>query len=153
MRWVERIAGALAGLLAVVAGLLMVFKPATRSSGSVTYYGPGVSAPAHAAILPFAIMTTAAAIALATLALVDARRPERRSSVMALILVLAAICATGVSALLAGDVSIAIAEPLPRHSGLIQQYNAGALFIPALLAVVVCLIAALWPRPARPVAV
>ncbi|HEU0026824.1 MAG TPA: hypothetical protein VFQ25_06875 [Ktedonobacterales bacterium] len=159
MRWIERVSGLLAGLLAVVAGLLSFQLPAARIFASVSCgvgctessveYGPSVSASAHnAMILPVAL-TVVAALAIALVALLDAQRPAHSFALVALALAATIVCAAGAGALLAGNTALVFAAPPLRHSGLIMQYNAGALFIPALVAAIICAIAVLWPRRAN----
>ncbi len=162
MRWIERLSGLLAGLLAIVAGALAFQLHAVRiltpvSCGdsctqSSVEFGPGVDLTAHSAIMPPVAIIVVAALALAAVALLDTRRPAHSRFLSALTWLAVILCAIGVGMLLAGniDVEYNTTNPLPP-AGLLLQYNAGALFMPALLAAFVCAIAAIWPRrPAQP---
>lgn len=136
MRWVERVAGALAGLLAIVAGALSATLPADLVMGSTAIFGPGESAILRQALLAPVAVIILAALVVAAVALLDAPGPWRHRMLVGLGLVAAALCAAVVGALLAGDTNITyVSQPFSPNS-LILQYNAGALFIPALLAVV-----------------
>ncbi len=149
MRWIERVSGLLAGLLAIAAGLLAFQLPAVRTFGNSTVYG-GVSASLHSAIILPVALIVVAGIAIAAVALLDVRRPEPSRALATLSLVATVLCAIGVGVLLAGNIALVYA-PSPSSSGLILQYNAGALFTPALAAAIVCAITVIWPRrPAQP---
>ena len=152
MRWIERVSGLLVGLLAIVAGLLSFQLPAVRTfaAGSSVEYGSGVSASAHNAMILPAALTIIAALAVALAALLDARRPAHNWALGALALIAVIVCAIGAGALLAGNIALVFAAPPERGSGLILQYNAGALFIPALATAIVCVITVLWPRRPTP---
>jgi hypothetical protein len=156
MRWVERVSGTLAGLLAIVAGWLAFQLPAVETFGSVScgngcytssaVYGPGIAPAAHSAIMPPVAIIIVAALALAAFALLDARRSARSRMLAALALVATLVCAVGAGVLLAGNISVSYATLPPSPSMLILQYNVGALFMPSLLAAIVCVITMIWPR-------
>lgn len=161
MRWIERVSGLLAGLLAIVAGALALWLPADQTlppvgcgagcTESSVVFGPGVSASLHnAIILPVAIIIVAA-LAIAAVALRDARRPAHSRVLVALALVAATLCAIGAGVLLAGNINVTYATLPPSPSMLILQYNVGALFTPALAAAILCAVTVIWPRrPAQP---
>jgi hypothetical protein len=148
MRRIERVSGLLAGLLAIVAGLLAFWLPADQTVANTVVFGPGVSASLHNAIIPPVAIIIVAALAIATTSLLDARRPAHSRALVALALVATIVCALGAGVLLAGNIALVFAAPPDRGSGLILQYNAGALFIPTLVAAIVCAITAIWPRRA-----
>ena len=150
MRWIERVSGLLAGLLAVVAGLLALQLPAAQVSGNVTTYGPGISPSLHSAIMLPVAITIVAALAIALVALLDTRRPAHSRALTALAVIATIGCAIGAGILLAGNVSLVFAAPPLHRSGLIQQYNAGALFTPALVAAILFDITIIWPRRPTP---
>ncbi len=149
MRWIERVSGLLAGLLAIVAGLLAFQLPAVQTFGATTIYG-GVSASLHSAIILPVALIVVAGIATAAVALFDMRLPTPNRVLAALSLMATALCAIGVGVLLAGNIDLVYA-PSPTSSGLFLQYNAGALFTPTLIATFVCALTVIWPRrPAPP---
>lgn len=161
MRWIERVSGLLAGLLAIAAGALALWLPADQTlalvgcgagcAESSVVFGPGISASLHnAIILPVAIIVVAALV-IAAVALLDARRPARSRALVALALVSATVCLIGAGVLLAGNINVTYAPSPPSPSMLILQYNVGALFIPTFVAAIVCAFTVLWPRrPAQP---
>lgn len=150
MRWIERAAGLAAGLLALLAGLASFQLPAARIVGETTYYGPGISDQLHATIALPVVIAVAAALATAVFALLDARRSGRNYGLTALTVLAVVVCALAAGWLLAGNIALVFAAPSVHGSGLIEQYNAGALFIPTLVAAACCALAAIWPRPPQP---
>jgi len=156
MRWIERVSGLLAGLLAIVAGLLSFQLPAVQTFGPVNCggncsqssveYGPGISASLHSAIILPVALTVIAALGVAIVALLDARRPTHSRALGVAALVATIVCGVGAGVLLAGNISVTYATLPPSPSMLILQYNVGALFIPTLAAAILCVIAVIWPR-------
>ena len=175
MRWTERIAGGLAGLLAVAAAVVCFILPAATvnppvdcgdgCSESSGVFGPAISAQLHSALVTPITLAVVAGVVLAVVALLDTRRQAqaaRNWPLVGVALLAMAVLAATVGALLLGATFLTtynpttIPGPAPNGSSPFTspQINVGMVFIPELVAAALCVILALWPRraPAAPVA-
>lgn len=153
MRWMERIAGVAAGAMAVIAAIVCFTLPAALVGMNDVLYGPGISDGARAALLAPVALAVVAALVLAVVALLDARRSEAagRNWPLAILGFLAlVVLAAAVGDLLIGPVALTTKDPSVGPASAFFQINAGVAFVPTLLASALCLFAALRPRPAAP---
>jgi hypothetical protein len=166
VRWLERVLGLLTGLLAIAAGRLSfqwqagrIIRPSTCNftwllrnvtcDAGMTLYGPDSNASLHNVILLPVAMVVVAALAIALCAQVDAGRPTHSGAVIALSLVATLLLIIGVGVLYASRVVVTSWTVTPQsfHStGIMPEFNVGALFVPTLAATLACVITICRPR-------
>jgi len=166
VRWLERVLGLLTGVLAIAAGRLSfqwqagrVVRPSTCNftwllrnvtcDADMTLYGPDINASLHNAILLPVVMVVVAALAIVLCALLDVGRPTHSGAVIALSLVATLLVIIGVGVLYTSRVVVTSWTVTPqsfRSTGIMPEFNVGALFVPTLVATLACVITICRPR-------